>query len=55
MVKPRAKGVVDHPAWTFLIDRKGIDRQRFEGNGAQHRVEIGRTQGIEDVPQAVII
>jgi protein SCO1 len=31
-VKPRAKGVVDHPAWTFLIDREGMVRYRYLGS-----------------------
>jgi protein SCO1 len=31
MVKPRAKGVVDHPAWTFLIDRDGMVQYRYLG------------------------
>ena len=35
--------------------RDRIDLSGFEGNGAQHLVEIGRQQGIEDMPQAVII
>jgi hypothetical protein len=35
--------------------RDGIDVQGFEGNRTQHRVEIGRTQRIEDMPQAVIM
>jgi protein SCO1/2 len=30
-VKPRAKGGVDHPAWTFLIDRKGMVQYRYLG------------------------
>jgi protein SCO1 len=30
--EPRAKGVVDHPAWTFLIDREGVVRYRYLGN-----------------------
>src|SRR5262245_60975766 len=28
-VKPRAKGVVHHPAWTFLIDREGMVQYRY--------------------------
>jgi protein SCO1 len=32
MVKPRAKGVVDHPAWTFLIDQEGMVRYRYLGS-----------------------
>src|SRR5262249_31853258 len=35
--------------------RDGRDRERFEGNGAQHLMEIGRTQRIEDVAQLVIM
>jgi len=31
-VKPRAKGVVDHPTWTFLIDREGMVQYRYLGN-----------------------
>jgi protein SCO1/2 len=31
-VKPRAKGVVDHPAWTFLIDREGVVWYRYLGS-----------------------
>jgi protein SCO1 len=31
-VKPRAKGMVDHPAWTFLIDREGMVRYRYVGS-----------------------
>ena len=31
-VKRRAKGVVDHPAWTFLIDREGMVRYRYLGS-----------------------
>jgi len=31
-VKQRAKGVVDHPAWTFLIDREGMVRYRYLGS-----------------------
>ena len=31
-VKPRAKGVVDHPAWTFLIDGEGMVRYRYLGS-----------------------
>lgn len=27
----RAKGVVDHPGWTFLIDREGMVRYRYVG------------------------
>ena len=34
---------------------QGIDRQSFEGNSAQHLVEIGGKQRIQDVAQAVII
>jgi protein SCO1/2 len=30
-VKRRAEGGVDHPAWTFLIDREGIVRYRYLG------------------------
>jgi protein SCO1/2 len=30
-VKPRATGIVDHPAWTFLIDREGMVRYRYLG------------------------
>ena len=29
-VKPR--GVVEHPAWTFLIDRKGMVKYRYLGS-----------------------
>ena len=32
MVKPRAKGVVEHPAWTFLIDREGMVQYRYLGS-----------------------
>jgi protein SCO1/2 len=31
-VKPRATGVVDHPAWTFLIDREGMAQYRYLGS-----------------------
>jgi protein SCO1/2 len=31
-VKQRAKGVVDHPAWTLLIDREGLVRYRYLGS-----------------------
>ena len=31
-VKPRAKGIVDHPAWTFLIDREGMVQYRYLGS-----------------------
>jgi cytochrome oxidase Cu insertion factor (SCO1/SenC/PrrC family) len=31
-VKPRAQGVVDHPAWTFLIDREGMVQYRYLGS-----------------------
>jgi protein SCO1 len=31
-VKRRAKGVVDHPAWTFLIDREGMVWYRYLGS-----------------------
>jgi protein SCO1 len=31
-VKRRAKGVVDHPAWTFLIDREGMVQYRYLGS-----------------------
>jgi protein SCO1 len=31
-VKPRAKGVVEHPAWTFLIDREGMVKYRYLGS-----------------------
>jgi protein SCO1 len=31
-VKPRAMGVVDHPAWTFLIDREGMVQYRYLGS-----------------------
>jgi protein SCO1 len=31
-VKQRAKGVVDHPVWTFLIDREGMVRYRYLGS-----------------------
>jgi protein SCO1 len=31
-VKRRAKGGVDHPAWTFLIDREGMVRYRYLGS-----------------------
>jgi protein SCO1/2 len=31
-VKPRAKGGVDHPAWTFLIDREGMVQYRYLGS-----------------------
>jgi protein SCO1/2 len=30
-VKPRATGIVDHPAWTFLIDREGRVQYRYLG------------------------
>jgi hypothetical protein len=35
--------------------RNGIDLQRFESNRTQHRVQIGGTQGIQDVSSAVIM
>jgi protein SCO1 len=31
-VKPRAPGVVEHPAWTFLIDREGMVQYRYLGS-----------------------
>jgi protein SCO1 len=31
-VKRRAEGVVDHPAWTFLIDREGLVHYRYIGS-----------------------
>jgi protein SCO1/2 len=31
-VKPRATGAVDHPAWTFLIDREGMVQYRYLGS-----------------------
>jgi protein SCO1/2 len=31
-VKRRAKAGVDHPAWTFLIDREGMVRYRYLGS-----------------------
>jgi protein SCO1/2 len=31
-VKRRANGVVDHPAWTLLIDREGMVRYRYLGS-----------------------
>jgi protein SCO1/2 len=31
-VKRRAKGVVDHPAWTLLIDREGMVQYRYLGS-----------------------
>jgi protein SCO1/2 len=31
-VQRRAKGVVDHPAWSFLIDREGLVRYRYLGS-----------------------
>jgi protein SCO1/2 len=31
-VKPRTKEVVDHPAWTLLIDRKGMVQYRYLGS-----------------------
>ena len=31
-VKSRATGVVDHPAWTFLIDREGMVQYRYLGS-----------------------
>jgi protein SCO1 len=31
-VKRRAKGVVEHPAWTLLIDRQGLVRYRYLGS-----------------------
>jgi cytochrome oxidase Cu insertion factor (SCO1/SenC/PrrC family) len=30
-VKRRAEGGVDHPTWTFLIDREGMVRYRYLG------------------------
>jgi hypothetical protein len=35
--------------------RERIDLQRFEGDHTQHRIEIGRQQRSEAVPQAVIM
>ena len=35
--------------------RDGIDLQGVEGERTKHRVEIGRTQRIEDMPSAVIM
>jgi protein SCO1 len=34
-VKRRAAGEVDHPAWTFLIDREGIVRYRYLGGALE--------------------
>ena len=31
-VKPRTTGGVDHPAWTFLIDREGMVQYRYLGS-----------------------
>jgi protein SCO1 len=31
-VKRRAQGVVDHPAWTFLINREGMVQYRYLGS-----------------------
>ena len=31
-VKPRAQGGIDHPAWTFLIDREGRVQYRYLGS-----------------------
>jgi hypothetical protein len=33
----------------------GVHLQRFEGNGTKDLVELGGKQGIEEVPQAVIM
>ena len=30
-VNKQANGIVDHPGWTFLIDRKGMVRYRYLG------------------------
>ena len=35
--------------------RDGIDLSCFQGDRAKHPIEIGGKQGIEDVPQPVII
>jgi len=31
-MKPRAKSVVDHPAWTFLLDQEGMVWYRYLGS-----------------------
>jgi hypothetical protein len=35
--------------------RHGMDLERFERDGAKHLMEIGGKQGIQDMPQAVIM
>ncbi len=34
-VNERAKGIVDHPGWTFLIDREGMVRYRYLGGALE--------------------
>ncbi len=34
-VNQRANGLVDHPGWTFLIDREGIVRYRYIGGSIE--------------------
>jgi len=34
--------------------REGIDFQGFEGDRTKHRVEIGRKEGIEDIPTTLL-
>ena len=40
-VKRRAKGGVDHPAWTFLIDREGRVRYRYIGGLIEVETVLG--------------
>jgi hypothetical protein len=49
-IEGNRSGVLMQPGY-----RDGVDLQGFEGDRTKHRVEIGRKQRIENVPQAVII
>jgi hypothetical protein len=49
-VEQHGRGVLMQPG-----RRDGIDFQGFQGDRTKHLVEIGRTQRIKDMPQAVII
>src|SRR5262245_29414231 len=49
-IERNRRGVLMEP-WRW----DGVDLQRFEGNGAQDLVEIGRKQRIEDVSQSVVM
>ena len=41
--------------WMEPGRRNRLDLQGLEGNGAQHPVEIGGTQRVQEVPSSVII